>query len=263
MVKEVGRSGSTLGRCLHRGAAALMLAGILPACGQNTKNAPPTVLNFYPTVGANVAPYTPMYIDFDRALDPTTVQGSIGLTSTVGGVQSNLGANVSYNSELNQIAIIPTTALPTSASPANLTTITVTVFASLTSSNGIGFGGQSFSFTMTTNPSLAQPSFAGATTAVSNAPNTVDVEFAPATDAGTVVYSIFVSTVSQGEDFSVPPDLPTPTTLTTPVSGSPGHVYIRIGALNTGQTYYFIIRAQDQATGNWEFNTVEVSAAAS
>lgn len=261
MVKEVERSEPSRRGGLLRGACLVVLAGILPACGPNTSKSPPTVLNFYPSATANVPLDTPMYIQFDRPLDPGTVVESISLTSTVGLVQSPVSATVGYNAELDQISVIPTGPLPASASLGNLTTITLTVFATLNSSNGVGFGGQAFTFTTTTNPSTNQPGFLGATTATSNATASVDVEFTPATDAGTVQYNVFVSTVSGGEDFLVPPDVST--SVTTAVVGSPPLVYIRVTPnIVSGTTYFLVVRAQDQATGNWEFNTAEVSAKA-
>ncbi|HSP55679.1 MAG TPA: hypothetical protein VLS25_08825 [Dehalococcoidia bacterium] len=69
------------------------------------------------------------------------------------------------------------------------------------------------------------------------------------TPSALIVYDIFVATTSGGENFSAP-------TWTTP----PGVTTYETPGLPSHETFYFVVRARDQA-GNEDRNTVEVRGA--
>ncbi|MFO0579080.1 MAG: fibronectin type III domain-containing protein [Polyangia bacterium] len=95
------------------------------------------------------------------------------------------------------------------------------------------------------------PVFAGATRAVS-APNSVTLSWGSATDdrsaAANLTYLIYQATSAGGETYAAP-------TYTT----APGATSFAVGKLAINTTYYFVVRARDEA-GNIDGNTVEVSA---
>ncbi len=72
---------------------------------------------------------------------------------------------------------------------------------------------------------------------------------------GPITYNIYVSTVHGGQDFSTPDFTYTP--YPTPIPGDT--VTYTVEGLVNGQTYYFVVRAED-AEGNEDTNTVEISA---
>jgi hypothetical protein len=98
---------------------------------------------------------------------------------------------------------------------------------------------------------LTSPSFAGATVATS-APNSVRVQWAAATDNTTaqaeIVYLLYQATASGGQNLATPSR-----------TSTPGVTSYSVGQLAINTTYYFVVRARDQA-GNIDSNRVEVSA---
>jgi hypothetical protein len=95
------------------------------------------------------------------------------------------------------------------------------------------------------------PLFAGAGRAVS-APSSVTLSWNAATDdrsaAAQITYLIYQASSAGGETYATP-------TYTT----APGATSFAVGKLGINTTYYFVVRARDEA-GNVDGNTVEVSA---
>jgi hypothetical protein len=100
-------------------------------------------------------------------------------------------------------------------------------------------------------PDTAPPTFPGATSATS-APNSITVKWSAATDnvttADQIVYQVYQSATSGGQNFSSP-------SFTT----APGATSYSAGMLPINTRYYYVVRARDQA-GNVDTNKVEVSA---
>ena len=98
----------------------------------------------------------------------------------------------------------------------------------------------------------ALPTFAGATSAVAKSPGSATVAWTAASDdvsqAAAIRYLVYASKTSGGEDFNAP-DL---VTLPGATSAAPSD-------LGGDTTYYFVVRAEDQA-GNLDTNTTEVTA---
>jgi hypothetical protein len=96
------------------------------------------------------------------------------------------------------------------------------------------------------------PTFAGVTNATTPVPNSITLSWTAATDdvsaSGNIVYLVYQSTTKGGESYATP-------SYTT----SPGATSFAVGNLGKGITYYFVVRAKDQA-GNVDTNTNEVSA---
>jgi chitodextrinase len=98
------------------------------------------------------------------------------------------------------------------------------------------------------------PLFAGAKSATATAlvVATIVVAWNPASDDATpaseIVYNVYAATAAGQESFASP-------TLTT----TPGATSAAVGGLLPATTYFFVVRARDQA-GNEDANTVEVSA---
>jgi hypothetical protein len=96
------------------------------------------------------------------------------------------------------------------------------------------------------------PTFAGATSATTPVPNSITLSWSAATDDVTpqssIVYLVYESNTAGGEGFAAP-------SYTT----APGATSFAVGNLTKGTTYYYVVRAEDQA-GNVDGNTTEVSA---
>ncbi len=99
----------------------------------------------------------------------------------------------------------------------------------------------------------APPTFGGAVTAKTKSGTNIDLSWSAATDdittSSNIVYLVYVSTTSGGEDFTALPNFTTTAGATT---------YVLTG-LESATTYYVVVRARDEA-GNIESNTVEISA---
>lgn len=95
------------------------------------------------------------------------------------------------------------------------------------------------------------PSFAGATSATSS-PNSITLSWAAASDnvspAAQITYLVYQAATAGGETYNQP-------SFTT----APGATSFSIGKLPIRTTYYFVVRARDEA-GNLDSNKVEVSA---
>jgi hypothetical protein len=228
---------------------ALALALIVPACGKTPTNTGPTITGFLPQ-GPSVARQVIIYIDWDRALDPSTWPTSFTLTDNTG---TAVTSTVAFNATINEISIKPFAALNGGI------TYTVTILETLTGTDGTTFAGSSFQFTTeaATATNGGQPTFSGATsaTAPANPPGpagTIILAWATASDApdgDSIVYDVYESTVTNGQDFAGPP-----LTSTANATG------VTINNLASGITYYFIVRARESASGNIDFNTTQVSA---
>lgn len=95
------------------------------------------------------------------------------------------------------------------------------------------------------------PTFAGATAATSS-PNSVTVTWNAASDnvspASQITYLLYQATAAAGQSFAQPT-----------ATSAPGATSLSIGKLATRTTYYYVVRARDEA-GNIDSNKVEVSA---
>lgn len=98
---------------------------------------------------------------------------------------------------------------------------------------------------------VTPPTFAGATAAQS-APNAITVRWNAATDdtslASSLTYLLYQASSPAGQSYAAP-------SFTTP----PGATSFSVGKLATNTSYYFVVRARDEA-GNIDTNKVEVSA---
>ncbi|HDH06729.1 MAG TPA: hypothetical protein ENH01_13700 [Nitrospirae bacterium] len=108
------------------------------------------------------------------------------------------------------------------------------------------------SATTQTPPDSTPPTFGGASTATAVSSAEIDLSWTAATDnvtaSSNIVYLIYISTSPGGQDFQTPNYITTAGAVTYAVTG-----------LGSSTTYYFVVRAKDEA-GNVDTNTVEVSA---
>ena len=99
---------------------------------------------------------------------------------------------------------------------------------------------------------MTPPTFGGLVSATAMSQTTVELTWDPATDdvtpSSNIVYLIYIAVTSGGQNFMVP-------TYATP----PGVTVYTVSGLSQGITYYFVVRARDEAN-NIDSNTVERSA---
>ncbi len=97
------------------------------------------------------------------------------------------------------------------------------------------------------------PTFAGASAATAISSTEIDLSWSAANDAVTapsdIVYLVYMSTTSNGQDFQSQPDFTT----------AAGAASYAVTGLLASTDYYFVVRAKDEA-GNVDNNTAEVSA---
>jgi hypothetical protein len=240
---------------LWRLSALLALAAFIPACGKQQQQGL-TILNFSPLGGA-VARQLTVYIDFDRPLDANTWPTSFTFTDNLG---NPVAANVSYDATVDQIQLRPTGGALNGG-----TQYTVTILSSLTGADQSTFMGDAFQFTTqaTTPTNGGQPTFplglTGAVPTPAVAPNpappaSIDLSWTAATDApdgDSITYDVFMSSISNGQDFSAP-------LLST---ANPSGITVNsANGLESGVTYYFVVRARESTSGNSEFNVIQRSA---
>jgi hypothetical protein len=228
---------------------ALALAILVPACGKAPTNTGPTITGFLPQ-GPSVPRQVIVYIDWDRALDPGTWPTSFTLSDNTG---TAVTSTISFNTTTNEIAIKPFAALTGGM------IYTVTILDTLKGADGTTFAGSSFQFTTEADNGSngGQPTFSGATSATAPAnppgpPGTIVLAWTTATDApdgNSIVYDVYVSTLTNGQDFAAPPY----TTTANPTG-------LTVNNLASGVTFYFIVRARESSTGNVDFNTNQVAA---
>lgn len=98
------------------------------------------------------------------------------------------------------------------------------------------------------------PVFAGLQTAVGVSGTSVLLSWDPATDDNSlpqaIEYDVYVSTTSGGQNFGAAPYATSP----------PGATVLAVGGLSPNVTYFFVVRARDEAD-NRDSNTVERTAA--
>ena len=228
----------------------LALALLVPACGK-TQQQGLTITDFSPT-GGSVPRQLIVYISFDRALDASTWPTSFTWQDGTG---TAVAAIISYNATLNQIAL-----KPTGGALAGGMQYTVVILGTLMGADGSTFAGDAFQFTtaVATPTNGGQPSFGGLTGAAPTAAPakaSIDLTWATATDVpdgDAIQYDVYMSTVSGGQDFSLPPLVVTPNGSGVTVNAANG--------LASGVTYFFVVRAREATTGNIEFNTTPFSA---
>ena len=219
----------------------LMLAiasAVIPACGSSEKNAAPFVIFASPNFFATGVPRCPViYLRFDRALDPSTVNPS---TIFLDSPTVNEVISVSYNAALFEVRIVPNTDLEANKQHQ------IMITPAVKSATGIPSPGDLIYFTTDTPGSPNRPAFGGLTT-VTPATTSIDLGWAAATDpdAGTVTYDIAFSTVSGGEDLTNTPHFVTITSAT-------------ISGLTPATQYFFKVRARN-GSGNMDINNVEMS----
>ncbi|NOY40033.1 MAG: fibronectin type III domain-containing protein, partial [Nitrospirae bacterium] len=107
--------------------------------------------------------------------------------------------------------------------------------------------------TMISMADQTPPAFGGVETATVVSSTEIDLTWTAATDdvttSANIVYLIYISTTPGGQDFLVPPNY----------TSTPGATSYTVTGLASSTTYYFVVRAKDEA-GNVETNTVEFSA---
>lgn len=108
------------------------------------------------------------------------------------------------------------------------------------------------SATTLSEPDTTPPNFTGVISATAVSSSAVDLTWNAAADNVTpesgIVYDIYYSTLSEGQNFSVPN-----------VSTPPGVLAHTVTGLSPSTTYYFVVRARDGA-GNRDVNLVERNA---
>ncbi len=101
-------------------------------------------------------------------------------------------------------------------------------------------------------PDVQQPQFGGAVSAVAVSESEIDLFWTPASDdvspSTKIIYLIYMSVASGMENFAIP-------SFVTP----PGATSFRAPGLSPNTTYYFVVRARDEA-GNIDTNAIEVFA---
>jgi len=229
------------------GRLLLILAAVLlvPACSTQKRKNPPVIVFTSPASGASSVPRQPViYIRYDKALDPSTVNSSqFLLADTVG----TIACTVSYNPALFEVRMVPSVALGSSSA---IKDYQVTVLAGVKSTEGAMVTvSLFFQFTTIISADSTRPTFLGDTTI--STPSTQTSLTLNWTDGSDDVaidhYDIFMSLSSGAEDL---------TNRFTTAGGTPAVVT----GLTAGTTYYFIVRAVD-AAGNTDLNTTEATAA--
>jgi hypothetical protein len=232
-------------RTLTKLALLALASAVIPACGSSDKNQPPFITFVSPPFGANTSRQPIIYVRWDRALDPATVNGTNVQLGVVGG--SAVGATVTYHAPLNEIRILPTAALGNTAGPS--IAHRVLIGPGVMSSTGISAGPtQFFDFNVVSSADDARPAFGGLDTVDNATQTSLQLNWAPeATDVVSFDhYDIFLATTTGTEDLTV---RHTFTTGTSPFV---------VGGLTANTQYFFIVRAVD-AAGNNDGNTVEVA----
>lgn len=104
----------------------------------------------------------------------------------------------------------------------------------------------------TTLADTIPPTFAGLVTATPVGPTSIQLSWTAATDdisaASAIKYRVYASSTSGGESFASPT-----------LSVAAGQTSVVVGSLNPQSTYYFVVRAVDEA-GNRDTNSIEKSA---
>ncbi|MGO8997299.1 MAG: fibronectin type III domain-containing protein [Polyangiaceae bacterium] len=133
-----------------------------------------------------------------------------------------------------------------------LTPLTAYYFVVRAEDQADNIDGNNNQVTGSTTPDTTPPVFAGLASATSTSPTTITLGWVAATDDVTpqdqIVYDIFQASASNGESYAGP-------TYTTS-AGATGYV---VTGLLPQQTWYFVVRARDQA-GNEAPNTIQKSA---
>ncbi len=208
------------------------------------------------------------------------VFGGVGTATVVSGSQIDLAWSAATDDSTQQQDLVYLVYIATSpggqdflvppsfTTPAGATSFSVTGLASATtyyfvvramdeSGNIDGNTVEVSATTLNTTPPSSgdtmPPTFGGVETATPVSGSQIDLTWTAATDnvsaSSNIVYLIYIATTSGGQDFLVPPSFTTPA----------GATSFSVTGLTSATTYYFVVRAKDEA-GNVETNTVEVSA---
>lgn len=225
-----------------------VVAVVVPACGSGSqKKMAPVIVFTSPTPLANTSRQPIIYVRFDKALDPATVNATNVELGVVGG-GAIAGITVTYNAQLFEIRIVPPAAL---GNAAGATVVhRVLLHPGILSSVGTSIGSTLFfDFNVPPNADGARPVFGGVDGVGTITQTSIELNWTPeATDAVSFDhYDIFMATQSGFEDLTVRFDFTT---------GPSPRV---VGGLAANTTYFFIVRAVD-AAGNNDGNTVEITA---
>lgn len=237
-----------------RPLAALLFAGLVPACGASQQQGPPklSVVGFSPGAVAapdgNVPLESQIFIFFSSPLNAGTITTSNFLLSPLGG--STIPVTLSYNALFAEVAITPSSLLTSG------TQYVVTVTTTVTDTAGDAFDGFQIGFTSAglAFSDTTPVSFGGITGATGNGVGTIQVSWAPATGATpNMYYDVYVAGVSGSQDFSL--SFNAPGSITNPSTSA------NLIGLTSGVTYFIVLRAHD-GFGNQDRNIVQMSAMA-
>lgn len=226
-----------------RPLALLAAAAAVPACSGGDSTEPFRITFVSPANGTiDVGRQPIIYVRFDRALNPSTVNDTNFVLANSGG---QVARTVTYEPCLNEVRITATAALVAD------TIYQVTVMNGVVADDGSFIGTSFFQFRTVNNADDARPSFGGVTAASNITQTTVDLAWTagsdPAPGAG-VVYDVFVSTTSGCFNYAQSPHA-----TTTNGSG------VTVTALTPNTPYYFAVRARD-TSGNTDLNTAQQTA---
>lgn len=213
-----------------------------PAGGGGT---PPQVVTTSPANGANNIPVNVIItVKFTKLMDLSTfiINSSFivtdGFTNVTSGTftQDTVNFIVSFDGQFDLSAN---------------TTYQVTLTTGIKDSEGISLANPvQFTFMTQANADTTAPVFGGATSATAMNAKTVTVNWTAATDnvtpQGSIVYKVWKSTVSGGQNFGAAPD----------AVSNPGATQVNVSGLTQNTTYFFVVRAFDEA-GNFDTNTTE------
>lgn len=177
---------------------------------------------------------------FSEPMDPATIGASTFLLSgTTGSTTYDVASKI---------------AIYTPSAPlASGATYTATITTGARSSMNVPLAQDHvWSFTTGTVADTTAPSFGGLSLVTSLSLTTMELSWSPAVDdvtpASSIVFLVYQATASGGEDFLHP-------TYQT----APGATSYQVTGLTAGTTYFFVVRARDEA-GNIDSNLVERSA---
>ena len=234
--------------------------GGLPACGGSSSSGGGGAVPFRVDLispadgGAGVSVNTTVLVTFSRSVSQTTVGNGVtfSVIDTVA-PGSPLAGTITFDPAGRVLTFTPLGPLQTAA------TYEVQLTSGIDDTLGhpldlaLSLVPVPSTFATQLGPDTTPPIFGGATGAAAINDTSIQVSWNPAADdvdaPGLIVYNVYGSTVSGGQNFLVPD-----------VTSAPGATSEVAGGLVPSTTYFLVVRAQD-SSANEEANMVEVSAA--